>query len=144
MSHYSLTVLPDRSILIGQKLLENAKIQIFKCDNLDDFQTLCSSKPCKKWCLSCLTLDYICCRCWIDSFSVNFLAFASSLISLHFCFCLTSWFTTQVKTLKFNPLSLVLWSVQSLTLEWFESSTSLWFHNSAVVVVAVHSASLAR
>ena len=32
------TVLPDRSILIGQKLLENAKIQ---CDILGDFKTLC-------------------------------------------------------------------------------------------------------
>ena len=35
------TVLPDRSVLIGQKLVENAKIQKFKCDILDDFQTLC-------------------------------------------------------------------------------------------------------
>ena len=26
------TVLPDKSILIGQKLVENAKIQKFKCD----------------------------------------------------------------------------------------------------------------
>ena len=34
----SQTVLPDRSILIlGQKLVENAKIENFKCDN---FQTL--------------------------------------------------------------------------------------------------------
>ena len=35
------TVLPDRSNLIGQKLLENAKIQKFKCDILSDFQTMC-------------------------------------------------------------------------------------------------------
>ena len=34
-------VLPDRSVLIGQKLVENAKIKKFKCDILDDFQTLC-------------------------------------------------------------------------------------------------------
>ena len=34
------TVLPDRSVLIGQKLVENAKIQKFKCDILGDFQTL--------------------------------------------------------------------------------------------------------
>ena len=27
------TVLPDRSILIGQKLMKNAKIEIFKYDN---------------------------------------------------------------------------------------------------------------
>ena len=35
------TVLPDRTILIGQKLVENAEIQKFKCDILGDFQTLC-------------------------------------------------------------------------------------------------------
>ena len=34
------TVLPDMSILIGQKLVENAKIQQFKCDFLSSFQTL--------------------------------------------------------------------------------------------------------
>ena len=34
------TVLPGRSVLIGQKLVENAKIEIFKCDILGDFQTL--------------------------------------------------------------------------------------------------------
>ena len=33
------TLLPDRSVLIGQKLVENAKIQKFKCDILSDFQT---------------------------------------------------------------------------------------------------------
>ena len=38
------TVLPDRSILIGQKLVENAKIEKFKWDILGDFQTLCMSK----------------------------------------------------------------------------------------------------
>ena len=35
------TELPDRSISIGQKLVENAKIERFKCDILGDFQTLC-------------------------------------------------------------------------------------------------------
>ena len=35
-------MLPDRSILIGQKLVENAKIKKFKCDILSDFQTLCT------------------------------------------------------------------------------------------------------
>ena len=34
------TVLPDRSILIGQTLVENAKIEKFNCDILGDFQTL--------------------------------------------------------------------------------------------------------
>ena len=35
------TVLPDRSILKGQKLVENAKMEKLKCDILGDFQTLC-------------------------------------------------------------------------------------------------------
>ena len=35
------TVLPDRSVLIGQKMVENAKIQKFKCDILSNFQTVC-------------------------------------------------------------------------------------------------------
>ena len=35
------TVLPDRSILIGQKLVKNAKMESFKCDVFGDFQTLC-------------------------------------------------------------------------------------------------------
>ena len=34
------TVLPDMSVLIGQKLVEKAKIDKFKCDILGDFQTL--------------------------------------------------------------------------------------------------------
>ena len=33
-------MLPDRSILLRQDLLENAKIEKFKCDLLGDFQTL--------------------------------------------------------------------------------------------------------
>ena len=35
------TVLPDGSLLIGQKLVENAKIQKCKCDILSNFQTMC-------------------------------------------------------------------------------------------------------
>ena len=31
------TVLPDKSILKGQKLVENAKIKEFKCDILSNF-----------------------------------------------------------------------------------------------------------
>ena len=34
------TVLPDKSLLKGQKLVENAKIEKVKCDILGDFQTL--------------------------------------------------------------------------------------------------------
>ena len=34
------TVFPDMSVLIGQKLIEKAKIQKFKCDIWGDFQTL--------------------------------------------------------------------------------------------------------
>ena len=37
---YGQTELPDRSVLIGQKLVENAKIEKFKCDILSDFQTM--------------------------------------------------------------------------------------------------------
>ena len=36
------TVLPDRSVLIGQKLVKMPK---FKCDILDNFQTLCTCCP---------------------------------------------------------------------------------------------------
>ena len=36
-------VLSDRSILIGQKLVENAKIKKIKCDILSTFQTMCVS-----------------------------------------------------------------------------------------------------
>ena len=35
------TVLPDRSILKGQKICGNAKIAKFKCDILSNFQTMC-------------------------------------------------------------------------------------------------------
>ena len=35
------TVLPDRSVLIGQKLVRNAKIKKLKCDILSNFQTMC-------------------------------------------------------------------------------------------------------
>ena len=38
------TVLPDRSLLIGQKLEENGKIQKFKCDILSNFQTMCTDR----------------------------------------------------------------------------------------------------
>ena len=31
------TVLPDMAVLIGQKLVENAKIKKFKCDILSNF-----------------------------------------------------------------------------------------------------------
>ena len=37
------TVLPDMSILKGQKLAKNAEIENLKCDNFGDFQTLCTS-----------------------------------------------------------------------------------------------------
>ena len=34
-------VLPDRSVLIGQKSVENAKIKKIICDILSNFQTMC-------------------------------------------------------------------------------------------------------
>ena len=37
----SQTALPDKSLLIRQKLVEKAKIQKFKCDILVNFQTMC-------------------------------------------------------------------------------------------------------
>ena len=37
------TELLDRSVLMRQKLVENAKIETFKRDILGDFQTLCNS-----------------------------------------------------------------------------------------------------
>ena len=37
----------DRSVLIGQKLVENAKIRKFKCDILSNFQTMCPREKSK-------------------------------------------------------------------------------------------------
>ena len=34
------TMLPDRSLIIGQKLVESTKKEKFQCDNLGDFQPL--------------------------------------------------------------------------------------------------------
>ena len=42
------TEIPDRLVSIGQKLVENAKIQKFKCDILSNFQTLYVSEGAKK------------------------------------------------------------------------------------------------
>ena len=39
-SNTSQTVLPDMSVTIGQKLVETAKIEKFKCDILSNFQTM--------------------------------------------------------------------------------------------------------
>ena len=36
----SQKVVPDRSLLKGQKLVENVKIEKLKCDIFGDFQTL--------------------------------------------------------------------------------------------------------
>ena len=36
------TELPERSAVIGQKMVENAKIEKFKCYILGDYQTLCT------------------------------------------------------------------------------------------------------
>ena len=58
----SQTVLPDRSILLGQKLVENAKSEKLKFDILGDFQTLWMGANCSDfflehmqyWCVACL------------------------------------------------------------------------------------------
>ena len=38
------TLFPDRSVLIGQKLVENANIQKFRCEILSNFQTMWDAK----------------------------------------------------------------------------------------------------
>ena len=43
------TVLPDRSVVIGQKLMENAKMPKFKWDILGDFQIMCVAFFVQKW-----------------------------------------------------------------------------------------------
>ena len=43
-SFYGQTALPDMSILKGQKLLENAKIEKFIWDILTNFKTMCGLK----------------------------------------------------------------------------------------------------
>ena len=44
---YGQTTLPDMSILIRQKLVENAKIEKYKCDILGYFQPLCMLVLCR-------------------------------------------------------------------------------------------------
>ena len=34
-------MVPDKSVLKGQKMVENAKIRKIKCDILSNFQTMC-------------------------------------------------------------------------------------------------------
>ena len=46
------TVLPDRSVIIGQKLVENAKIKKFNCHILSNFQTKCFCSSVKRHLLS--------------------------------------------------------------------------------------------
>ena len=58
-------VLPDYSVLIGQKLVENAKIPKFKCDILGDFQTLC-------WCHSQTLLHEIEVKAFVTKHISNF------------------------------------------------------------------------
>ena len=38
---FAIRVLPDKSLLIGQKLAENVKVKKLSCDNFGNFQTLC-------------------------------------------------------------------------------------------------------
>ena len=45
----SQTVLPDSPILVGQKLVKNAKVGKLKCDILGDFQTLWVPLMFTKW-----------------------------------------------------------------------------------------------
>ena len=59
------TELPERSVLIGQKLVENGQIQKFKCDILGYFQTLYSSGNLVEQSSNLLTL-----RWFLRSFSI--------------------------------------------------------------------------
>ena len=43
------TALPDRSVLIGQKLVENTKWEKFKGDILSNFQTFWAGKGLVRW-----------------------------------------------------------------------------------------------
>ena len=43
------TELPDRSVLIGQKLVENAKIKQFKCNIMSNFQTMWQNHKSKRF-----------------------------------------------------------------------------------------------
>ena len=51
------TVLPDRSLLIRQKFVENAKIQKYKCAIVSNFQILLSNRP-SSMCPSRFKLNY--------------------------------------------------------------------------------------
>ena len=78
------TVLPDRSILKGQKLVENDKIEKLKCDILGDFQTLCK---CVLWIQSFIKIGQ-------RSLILGYLNFRAQN-TLHFvnfsCECLNLW-----------------------------------------------------
>ena len=58
------TVLPDRLILIGQKLAGNVKIQEFKCDILSNFQTMYALKT-KYFKVGSLLLQELSCFLWL-------------------------------------------------------------------------------
>ena len=81
-------VLPDRSVSIGQKLVGNANIEIFQCDILSSFQTVCmyTPNPEKMSKLIFLMLHWI--------FIFSFLFF--------FCWFGASWSTKQSLILRFH------------------------------------------
>ena len=84
------TVLPDRSVLIDQKLVESVKIEKFKCDILADFQTLWASRLSKPnfW-------------TFVGFFMRHFLTplKVAILQSRHFLYLLTLWNTQLSRTL---------------------------------------------
>ena len=73
------TVLPDRSVLIGQKWVENAKIGKFKCDISANFQTMWQclknlsnwSVTKKFWLKKQFAIEYIFILGWQDQRSCN-------------------------------------------------------------------------
>ena len=70
------TVLPDRSVLIGQSLVENAKMEKFKWDILGDFQAICFTRKKNLFCTQ--AIKSICRKSFSTSGKKN------SLQKLHF------------------------------------------------------------
>ena len=92
------TVLPDRSISKGQKLVENAKIQKFKCDILGDFQTL--------WSFRVTFILKNLCHFWCEN------------SSFHFFFRLMIWLWSISYQPLTSSLKVEVWIVQKAIPKW--------------------------
>ena len=66
------TVLPDMSILKGQKLVENAKIQKFNCDILSNIQTRWKSHLVYKTVMKSIKVEhYLFSKTWPQTVSMS-------------------------------------------------------------------------